>query len=69
MGSNIQRVCLIQGGAKALGLQKGELVKDKDADIILITLPDSVEKEENLATNIILHTKKADKTIIGGLYV
>lgn len=58
-----------KGGAQALGLEKGELRKDKDADIILFTLPDEVKKEENLATSIILHTKKVDKTIIGGTYV
>jgi len=58
-----------QGGALALGLEKGQLVKNKDADMILLSLPDVVEKEENLASAIILHTKKVDKIIIGGEYV
>jgi len=57
------------GGAFALGLNKGELVKDKDADIILFNLPDEVEDEVNLATHVILHTKEVKKTVIGGKYV
>jgi len=58
-----------QGGALALGFNKGVLKKDKDADIILFNLPDEIENEENLATHIILHTKEVEKTIIGGEYV
>ena len=58
-----------KGGAKALGLNKGELSKDKDADIILLNLPDEVEDESNLATHIILHTNEVEKTIIGGFDV
>jgi len=58
-----------QGGALALGFNKGVLEKDKDADIILFNLPDEIENEENLATHIILHTKEVEKTIIGGEYV
>jgi len=53
-------------GAKALGLEKGELVKDKDADIIAITLPDTIKDEEDLYMNIILHTKYTNKVFIGG---
>ena len=67
--SNTLLKAATKGGALALGLPKGELRANKDADIILLTLPDIVEKEENLSTNIILHTKKVDKTIIGGKYV
>ncbi len=58
-----------KGGADALGLNKGELLKDKDADVILFSLPDEVEDENNLATHVILHSKYVEKTIIGGKYV
>ncbi|MGA1931911.1 aminofutalosine deaminase family hydrolase [Arcobacter sp. YIC-464] len=54
------------GGAKALGLNKGILKKDADADIISFTLPDNVSEKEDLAMHIILHTKFVNKTIIGG---
>ncbi|QKJ22050.1 aminofutalosine deaminase family hydrolase [Poseidonibacter lekithochrous] len=54
-------------GAKALGLNKGALQKDLDADIISFTLPDDIEESEDLAMHIILHTKFVDKTIIGGI--
>ncbi len=53
-------------GAKALGLNKGELKKQKDADIIAIVLPDKIKAKEDLATHIILHTKYVKRTIIGG---
>ncbi|AXH11593.1 aminofutalosine deaminase family hydrolase [Halarcobacter bivalviorum] len=53
-------------GAKALGLEKGELSKDKDADIIAITLPDKVKEKEDLCMNVILHTKFVNKVYIGG---
>ncbi len=56
-------------GAKALGVNKGILKKDKDADIISFCLPDKIEDEEDLAMHIILHTKFVDKTIIGGKFV
>lgn len=54
-------------GAKALGLNKGVLQKDLDADIISFTLADDIEENEDLAMHIILHTKFVDKTIIGGV--
>jgi len=54
------------GGAKALGLNKGELHSYKDADIIVLTLPDDCEDEQDLATMIILHTKYVDKIFIKG---
>ncbi len=53
-------------GAKALGLEKGELSKNKDADIIAITLPDKIKEKEDLCMNIILHTKFVNKVYIGG---
>lgn len=62
-------VAATKGGAISLGLNKGELSKDKDADMILFTLPDELKDETNLATHIILHTNEVEKIIIGGLYV
>lgn len=62
-------IAATKNGAISLGLNKGELTKNRDADIILFSLPSSVEEENNLASNIILHTQEVDKTIIGGEYV
>lgn len=56
-------------GARALGLNKGTLQKEFDADMIIFTLPDEVEDVEDLCMQIILHTKFVDKTIIGGEFV
>lgn len=56
-----------KNGSDALGLNKGVLEKNKDADVICIKLPDTVEDEEDLYMNVILHTKFVEKTIIGGL--
>ncbi|MEA2019680.1 MAG: metal-dependent hydrolase [Campylobacterota bacterium] len=55
------------GGAKALGLNKGVLQKDLDADIISFTLPDRCSLAEDLATAIILHTSKTTHTYIKGI--
>ena len=56
-----------KGGADALGLQKGTLIKGYDADIITFNLPDECTSEENLATSIILHTSKTTHTFIKGI--
>ncbi|MFA9372674.1 MAG: metal-dependent hydrolase [Poseidonibacter sp.] len=56
-------------GSKAMGLNKGKLQKDADADIISITLADEVVDKDDLAMQIILHTKSVEKTIIGGEFV
>ena len=56
-------------GARALGLNKGTLQKEFDADMITFTLPDEVEDVEDLCMQIILHTKFVDKIIIGGEFV
>lgn len=56
-------------GAMALGLNKGVLEKDFDADMIAFQLPDEVEDMDDLAMQIILHTKFVDKVIIGGEFV
>jgi len=55
------------GGAIALGLQKGILKKEYDADIISFQLPDTVEDKDELATAIILHTTQTTHTFIGGV--
>ena len=56
-------------GSRALGLNKGAIIKGLDADMIGFTLPDKIEDKEDLAMQIILHTKFVDKTIIGGEFV
>ena len=53
-------------GSNSMGLNKGSLEVDKDADIIAFKLPDAIEDKEDLAMHIILHTKSVNKTIIGG---
>ena len=53
------------GGAKALGLDKGQLVKNMDADIISFKLPDTCNID-NLCTSILLHTKNVDNVFIAG---
>ncbi len=55
-----------KNGNDALGLNKGELVDNKDADIIALKLPNKVEDRKNLSMNVILHTKFVDRVIIGG---
>lgn len=55
--------------ANALGLNKGRIKKDFDSDMITFTLPDEVEDMDDLAMQIILHTKFMDKVIIGGKFV
>ena len=56
-------------GAMALGLNKGVLEKDFDADMITFQLPDEIEDKDDLAMQVILHTKFVDKIIIGGEFV
>uniref|UniRef100_UPI0040482D5B aminofutalosine deaminase family hydrolase n=1 Tax=Aliarcobacter sp. TaxID=2321116 RepID=UPI0040482D5B len=56
-------------GSRALGLNKGAIIKYLDADMITFNLPDEIEDKEDLAMHIILHTKFVDKVIIGGKYV
>lgn len=55
-----------KNGAASLGLNKGELIKNKDADMISLILPDEVKNEEDLCMNVILHTKFVNSSIIGG---
>jgi len=56
-------------GADALGLNKGILKKDFDADIISLVLPDLIEDEKSVCTHVILHTKRVKNVIIGGVNV
>jgi len=56
-----------RGGANALGLQKGILAKEYDADIITFNLPDVCENIESLATSIVLHTTHTTHTYIKGI--
>ena len=56
-----------RNGAQALGRNSGELSLFKDADIIVVKLPGSVEDNEALALQLILHTQKADMVYIGGI--
>jgi len=55
------------GGAKALGLNKGILEKGYDSDIISFQLPDICNTKEDLSTSIILHTSKTTHTYIKGI--
>ena len=53
-------------GALALGLKKGRIKKEWDADLIVCKLPDIVKNENELCTQLILHTKEALKVYING---
>lgn len=53
-------------GAEALHLNKGVLEVGKDADIIMIELPDEVAEDESLALMSILFTKQAKEVFIAG---
>lgn len=55
--------------AISMGLNKGVIEKEFDSDMIAFTLPDKIEDKDDLAMQIILHTKFVDKTIIGGEFV
>ena len=53
-------------GAKALGIDSGELKEGKNADMIAFRLPDSPDDSDRVALQTILHTNKIDKLIICG---
>ena len=59
-------IAATNGGAIALGINTGILERNKDADIINFVLPDNIKNQEDLATAIILHTTKVNKTYIKG---
>lgn len=52
--------------SKAIGLNSGILKEGANADIISFCLPGSIENDEQLALQIILHTNKVNKLIING---
>ncbi|MGK0256513.1 MAG: cytosine/adenosine deaminase-related metal-dependent hydrolase [Arcobacteraceae bacterium] len=56
-----------QGGANALGLNKGILEKGYDADIITFNLPDKCNSSEDVVASVILHTTKTTHTYIKGI--
>jgi cytosine/adenosine deaminase-related metal-dependent hydrolase len=59
-------IAVTDGGAVALGLKKGILEEDYDADIISFKLPDKIDSKEDLPIAIILHTTDVEKTYIKG---
>ena len=55
-----------KGGAKALGLNKGELSKGKDADIISFNFKDDIISSDDISTHILLHDKNIENIYIKG---
>ncbi len=55
-----------RNAAAALGTNGGELSVFKDADFIVVKLPDRIEREEDLPLHIILHTTKPQSVYIAG---
>ena len=56
-----------KGGAKALGFSKKGILKNTfDADIVHLQLPNRVENEENLITQLLLHPQNILNTYIKG---
>jgi len=53
-------------GANALNLNCGEIKKEKHADLIVCKLPDDLENIEDIALQLILHTKFTKATYIAG---
>lgn len=53
-------------GAKALGIDSGELKEGKNADMVAFRLPDRPDDTDCVALQAILHTTKVDKLIICG---
>ncbi len=53
-------------GAKALGVNKGVIEEGRDADLIMITLPDRVEDDERLALALVLFAREVDACYIAG---
>lgn len=55
-----------KNGALALGLNSGELSKNKEADIITATLPQHIQNKNQIALQAILHVKSAECVYIQG---
>jgi cytosine/adenosine deaminase-related metal-dependent hydrolase len=56
-----------QNGAKALEKDAGVLTETKDADMIILQLPNGVKNLDALALGLILHTKQAEEIFIAGV--
>ncbi len=56
-------------GAEALGLNKGTIEQGRDADLIMITLPDAVREDESLALVLVQFAKEAQAVYIAGKVV
>lgn len=54
------------GGAKVLNLKKGQIIQDFDADFAYFEISDEITDQNDLALNIILHSIKPAKVILGG---
>jgi cytosine/adenosine deaminase-related metal-dependent hydrolase len=55
-------------GARALGIDSGELTVGKNADFLHIDLSDDIS-EDNIARNIILHTTKPNRVVVSGVEI
>ncbi len=53
-------------GGKSLNKNSGQIAINKDADIIITKLPHSVEEDDTLALQSILHVKNIEDVYIGG---
>jgi len=53
--------------AIALGLPVGQIIQGYSADLISFNLPDTLENDEALALQIILHTNKVERIYINGV--
>ena len=52
--------------AKIFNLNSGEIKENKDANLVLITLPNQPNSLDDIALQTILHTQKVDKVFIKG---
>ncbi len=59
-------VAVTQEGAAALGLNKGVIAAGRDADLIMIALPDSVEDDASLALALVMFAKEASAVYVEG---
>ncbi len=55
--------------AQALNVPCGSLELGKQADIIVVTLPQKLENEDELASQLILHTHQTHWNFINGVHV
>ena len=55
--------------AKIFGLNSGEIQKGKDADLVMVTLPNRPNSLDDIALQTILHTQKVDMVFINGNHI